>query len=188
LTDESPAIEIRLRDFAEDAPPMPPPLILDPALIDLNHIVADIDAIRDMNPQRFEMEAISAIVLIDTENKIIAGYRDVTETDFWVRGHMPGFPLMPGVLLCEAAAQLCSYFVTKEKLFDSAYVGLGGLDEIRFRGMVRPGDRLLMVCRMIREKRIMAQCYAQGFVGAKMVFDGKVQGFPLRQTSSTEIG
>ena len=165
---------------------MPPPLILDPAHIDLNHIVADLPAIRAMNPQRFEMEALTAIVLMDAETKTIVGYHDVTEKDFWVRGHMPGFPLMPGVLLCETAAQLCSYYVAKEKLFDSAYVGLGGLDEVRFRGMVRPGDRLLMVCRMIREKRMMAQCYAQGFVGTKMVFDGKVQGIPLRQPGSTE--
>ncbi len=165
---------------------MPPPLILDPATIDLNHIVADIEGIRRMNPQRFEMEALTAIVLIDSEKKLIAGYHDVTEKDFWVRGHMPGFPLMPGVLLCETAAQLCSYYVAKEKLFGTSYVGLGGLDEVRFRGMVHPGDRLFMVCRMIREKRLMAQCYAQGFVGTKMVFDGKVQGIPLRQTDSAE--
>jgi 3-hydroxyacyl-[acyl-carrier-protein] dehydratase len=163
---------------------MPPPLILDPTKVDFNHVVANLDTIRTYNPQRFEMEALSAIVMIDYENKIIVGYRDVTENDFWVRGHMPGFPLMPGVLLCEAAAQLCSFYVGKEKLFDSAYVGLGGLDEVRFRGMVRPGDRLVMVCRMIREKRLMAQCYAQGFVGTKMVFDGKVQGIPLRQSHS----
>jgi 3-hydroxyacyl-[acyl-carrier-protein] dehydratase len=165
---------------------MPPPLILDPASLDFNHVVADIDAIRAMNPQRFEMEALTAIILIDREKKTIVGYRDVNESDFWVRGHMPGFPLMPGVLLCEAAAQLCSYYVAKEKLFDSNYVGLGGLDEVRFRGMVRPGDRLVMVCQMIREKRLMAQCYAQGFVGNKMVFDGKVQGIPLRPSGSAE--
>jgi 3-hydroxymyristoyl/3-hydroxydecanoyl-(acyl carrier protein) dehydratase len=46
--------------------------------------------------------------------------------------------------------------------------------------MVRPGDRLTMVCQMIREKRMAAQCYAQGFVDSKMVFDGKIQGIPLR--------
>ena len=47
--------------------------------------------------------------------------------------------------------------------------------------MVRPGDRLLMVCQMVREKRMVAQCYAQAFVGMKMVFDGKVQGIPLNR-------
>lgn len=159
---------------------MPPPLILDPTTIDFNQTVADIDAIRKVNLQRFEMEAISSIVSLNLERKIIVGYRDVTAQDFWVRGHMPNFPLMPGVLLCEMAAQLCSYYIITHNVFGTNYVGLGGLDEIRFRGMVRPGDRLVMVCQMIREKRMVAQCYSQGFVGSKMVFDGKVQGIALR--------
>src|SRR5260221_436101 len=155
---------------------MPPPQILDPATLDFNNTIADLDRIRTINPQRYEMEAVTRIILLDPARKVIAGYRDVSESDFWVRGHMPGFPLMPGVLLCEAAAQLCAYYVITQKVFDSDFVGLGGLDEVRFRGMVRPGDRLVMICRMVREKRVMAQCYAQGFVGSKMVFDGKVQG------------
>jgi 3-hydroxyacyl-[acyl-carrier-protein] dehydratase len=159
---------------------MPPPMIVDPATIDFNHVVADLEEIRRVNLQRFEMEALTAIVRIDQERKLIIGYRDVTEQDFWVRGHMPSFPLMPGVLLCETAAQLCSYYVISQNVFNTKYVGLGGLDEVRFRGMVRPGDRLVMICQMIREKRMVAQCYAQAFVGAKMVFDGKVQGIPLR--------
>jgi 3-hydroxyacyl-[acyl-carrier-protein] dehydratase len=159
---------------------MPPPMIVDPATIDLDQVVVGLDEIRRVNLQRFEMEALTAIVRIDPERKLIIGYRDVTEQDFWVRGHMPTFPLMPGVLLCETAAQLCSYYVISQNVFNTKYVGLGGLDEVRFRGMVRPGDRLVMVCQMVREKRLMAQCYAQAFVGAKMVFDGKVQGIPLR--------
>jgi len=161
---------------------MPPPLILDPATIDFDNVVADLDQIRKVNLQRFEMEALTAIVRLDPLNKIIIGYRDATEADFWVRGHMPNFPLMPGVLLCETAAQLCSYYVITQKVFDTNLVGLGGLDGVRFRGMVRPGDRLVMVCRMEREKRMVAQCYSQAFVGNKMVFDGKVQGIPLKQS------
>lgn len=162
---------------------MPPPLILDPATIDCNHVIADLEAIRKVNLQRFEMEALTAIVLLDPTRKLIVGYKDVTPNDFWVRGHMPHFPLMPGVLLCETAAQLSSYYLITQKVFDTQFVGLGGLDEVRFLGMVRPGDRLLMVCCMIREKRMAAQCYAQGFVNNRMVFDGKVQGIPLRPES-----
>lgn len=159
---------------------MPPPPIIDPATIDCENVVANLEQIRRVNLQRFEMEALSAIVLLDHDRKIIVGYRDVTEHDFWVRGHMPGFPLMPGVLLCETAAQLCSYYVITQNIFNTNLVGLGGLDEVRFRGMVRPGDRLIMACKMVREKSVVAQCYSQGFVGTKMVFDGKVQGIPLK--------
>src|SRR5262249_51826053 len=90
---------------------MPPPLHLDPTQIDLEHVVADQEAIRKVNPQRFEMEMLTAIVLFDPEQNLIAGYKDVRADEFWVRGHMPDYPLMPGVLMCEAAAQLCAYYV-----------------------------------------------------------------------------
>lgn len=160
---------------------MPPPLILDPTSLDLNRVVADIEAIRRVNPQRFEMEALSAVVLLDHDRKLIAGYKDVRGDEFWARGHMPGFPLMPGVLLCEAAAQLCSYYVMTQRTFDADFVGLGGLEAVKFRGMVRPGDRFVMIGQMTRERKMIAECTVQGFVVDKMVFEAKVQGVPLRK-------
>ena len=83
--------------------------IVDPATIDLNHVVADIDEIRRCNQQRYEMEMLTAVVHIDPATGLIVGYKDVGESEFWVRGHMPSRPLMPGVLMCEVAAQLCSF-------------------------------------------------------------------------------
>ena len=85
---------------------MPPELHFDLAKIDFSNVVADLDAIRKVNPQRFEMEQLDAIVMVDFAQKLIVGYKDVRFDEFWVRGHMPGYPLMPGVLMCEAAAQL----------------------------------------------------------------------------------
>jgi 3-hydroxyacyl-[acyl-carrier-protein] dehydratase len=160
---------------------MPPPLILDPTALDFGHVVADIDAIHKVNPQRFEMEALTAVILLDPARKLVAGYKDVKADEFWIRGHMPGFPLMPGVMLCEAAAQLCSYYVMTQKTFDSDFVGLGGLSDVKFRGMVRPGDRLVIVGRMTRERKMIAECSTQGFVGERMVFEAKVQGIPLNR-------
>jgi 3-hydroxyacyl-[acyl-carrier-protein] dehydratase len=160
---------------------MPPPLLLSPADIDFTRVVANADEIRAVNPQRFEMEALTAIVLLDHERKLIAGYKDVGAHEFWCRGHMPGFPLMPGVMMCEAAAQLCSYYLKKYKVFDSEFVGLGGLNNVQFRKPVRPGDRLVIVAHLTRERRMMAECEAQGFVSDTMVFNATVQGVPLRK-------
>ena len=125
------------------------PLIIDFCEYDLNHVVGTIDEIRRYNPQRFEMEQLTAIVFEDFARAICVGYKDLKPDEFWARGHMPGMPLMPGVMMCEAAAQLSSYYAVKNKLMDGM-MGFGGMEDIRFRGLVRPGDRLVIVTRLLK--------------------------------------
>lgn len=158
---------------------MPPELNYDPAQLDLTHIVADQDAIRRVNPQRFDMEQLTAIVHVDTEHHIIAGYKDVRADEFWVRGHMPDYPLLPGVLMCEAAAQLCGYYIVTNGLMQGDFIGFAGLENVRFRSVVRVGDRLVLVAKLLRLNRRQTVSNVQGFVGPTMVFHGDIIGFPL---------
>ena len=72
---------------------MPQKFLVDIDTIDLNEITADIDRIRVLVPHRYQMEQLSGILKFDPENKIIIGYKDVKENEFWVRGHIPGNPL-----------------------------------------------------------------------------------------------
>jgi 3-hydroxyacyl-[acyl-carrier-protein] dehydratase len=158
---------------------MPPPLHLDPAGLDLGKVLADTEAIRAVNPQRFEMEQLTAIVHIDAAQHVIAGYKDVSADEFWVRGHMPGYPLLPGVLMCEAAAQLCSYYIATNGLMQGDFIGFGGLEEVRFRAPVRPGDRLVLIGKAVKMNRRQTVFNVQGFVGTTMVFHADVLGVPL---------
>jgi 3-hydroxyacyl-[acyl-carrier-protein] dehydratase len=158
---------------------MPPALHFDLARLDFGHVLADAEAIRLVNPQRFEMEQLTAIILLDTSQHLIVGYKDLEANAFWVRGHMPGYPLMPGVLMCEAAAQLCSYYVLTQDVLQGDFVGFGGLENVRFRGLVRPGDRLVLVGKGIRIHRRQTIFNVQGFVGSAMVFHGDVIGVPM---------
>lgn len=154
--------------------------ILDPAEIDTGQVVADIDAIRLLLPQRHEMEQLTAIVVDDPERGIVAGYKDLAEDEFWVRGHMPGMPLMPGVILCEAAAQVCSYHVIANGLMETEMLGFGGLDDVRFRGAVVPGNRLLVVAQRLKLRpRTMVVCRFQCFVKNELVCDGQMRGIPI---------
>ena len=162
---------------------MPPVALIDPAAVDTSRILADRDAIRRGNPQRFEMEQLTAIVELNLERKRIVGYKDVRNDEFWVRGHMPDYPLMPGVMLCEAAAQLCSYFCHVIRLVDDGFIGFGGMEDVRFRGQVRPGDRLLMVAQAQRVHRRQTIFETQGFVETNMVYHGKIIGVPLTSRS-----
>ncbi|MFP4058270.1 MAG: 3-hydroxyacyl-ACP dehydratase FabZ family protein [Candidatus Brocadiia bacterium] len=158
---------------------MPAPPIIDPASLDLAHVAYDIDAIRQVNPQRHEMEQLTAIVLMDPEQQLIVAYKDVTDQEFWVRGHIPGRPLMPGVVMCEAVAQAASFLIHHCMDGPPGFIGFGGMDGVRFRGTVSPGDRLLIMGRIASLRRRIAALEGQGFVGQKMVFEGTIIGVPM---------
>jgi 3-hydroxyacyl-[acyl-carrier-protein] dehydratase len=158
---------------------MPPPLILDPAQLDLSKVVADRAAIRQVNLQRFDMEQLDAVCLLDPAKGLIVGYKDVRPDEFWVRGHFPSDPLMPGVLMCEAAAQLGSYYTISQKISPHSKIGFGGMEGVRFRALVRPGDRLVLVGQGKRLRAIQTVFNVQGFVGSTLAFHGDFIGMPL---------
>jgi 3-hydroxyacyl-[acyl-carrier-protein] dehydratase len=153
-------------------------LILDFSEYDLNNVVADAEAIRHFNPQRFEMEQLTAICFEDTVRGICVGYKDIGPDEFWVRGHMPGMPLMPGVIMCEAAAQLSSYYSHRYQLMQGL-IGFGGLEEVRFRGIVRPGDRFVIVCKLLKLRRAIMTCQFQCFVKQNVVCEGILKGVSI---------
>jgi 3-hydroxyacyl-[acyl-carrier-protein] dehydratase len=162
---------------------MPPPAHIDPTTVDTSRILADRAAIRQTNRHRFVMEQIDAVVLIVPEQNLIVGYKDVRPDEFWVTGHFPGQPILPGVLMCEAGAQLGSYYAVSQKVInpEREMLVFGGLENVRFRGVVRPGDRLLLVSKATRMKKRQSVFGIQGFVGSTMVFHGDVIGVPLER-------
>lgn len=155
-------------------------LLIDPALLDYDQVVADVEEIRRYNPQRFEMEQLTAVIYEDLEEYACAGYKDIGRDEFWVRGHMPDMPLMPGVIVLEAAAQLCSFFSQKHDLLGAAMIGFGGLENVRFRAPIIPGDRLLLICKMtkVRPGRMIV-CRFQAIVGETLAVDGMLKGIPI---------
>jgi 3-hydroxyacyl-[acyl-carrier-protein] dehydratase len=167
---------------------MPPVALVDPATIDTSRVLVDREGIRLGNLQRFEMEQLTAIVALDPDRHLIIGYKDIEPDEFWVRGHMPDYPLMPGVMICEAAAQLSSYYCHAIKLNESGFIGFGGMEDVRFRGPVRPGDRLVLVSQATRVNRRQAIFETQGFVEANMVYHGRIIGVPLTSRAERRAG
>ena len=160
---------------------MPPTQLYDLSTIDFSQTLYDLDGIRAVNPQRHEMEQLTAIVHVDTEGDGIVGYKDVTDGEFWVRGHMPDFPLMPGVVLCECAAQLAGFYARKYDLLGAGdFLGFGGMSDVRFRRPVYPNQRLILMAKVtkVRPKR-RAEFDFQGLVDDKMVFSGSMIGVPI---------
>ena len=167
---------------------MPPALYIDPDTLDFEHPLADIDAIRRVNPQRYEMEQLTAIVRVDPAEGLIVAYKDVRLDEFWVRGHMPDFPLMPGVLICEAAAQLGSYYIMTQTPSAGDFMAFGGMDNVKFRGTVRPGDRLILASRMIDYRPSRRAIFSvQGIVNRALVFHGDLIGVPFSKREERAV-
>ena len=156
---------------------MPRPLF-DLSTIDLNKVVADRADIEEAIPQRYEFAMLDGIIEINPDARRIVAFKDVRTDEFWVRGHIPGKPLFPGVLMVEAAAQMFSYYV-RRCLGDERFVAFGGIDEFKFRGQVVPPARLILLGKVVEIRRRRYVSAVQGIVDGTIVFEGKITGLPV---------
>lgn len=165
---------------------MPPPLFFDYAKYNYDKPLFNQDQVRNVNPQRHEMEQLSGVVYTDRDKLELIGFKDITEDEFWVKGHMPGYPLMPGVLICEAAAQCAGFFARKFDILKAGdYIGFGGMDQVRFRAPIYPPCRLIIGLKgaKIKEK-VRAEFGFQAIVDGVLVAQGTIMGVPINRTQS----
>jgi len=159
---------------------MPPPLFFDLSHIDLTaKPVFDKETICNANPQRYEMQQLDGILWYDKGKNLILGYKDVTDKEFWIRGHIPGRPLMPGVIMVEAAAQLASFYM-KQIYQEPGFIGFAGIESAKFRSVIEPGKRLYLLGRVKKYKRkkrtSLVTISVQGVVDDNLVFEATVSG------------
>jgi 3-hydroxyacyl-[acyl-carrier-protein] dehydratase len=124
------------------------------------------------------MQQLDAILWYEEQERLILGYKDVTENEFWVRGHIPGRPIMPGVIMVECAAQLLSFYVKKILKLD-AFIGFAGIEKATFRLPVKPGSRLYLLGNLTKVRSRKYYAYVQGVVDGKFIFDATVSGMKV---------
>lgn len=158
---------------------MPPPLLLDLNEIDLDKVVLTRSEIYEYLPHRHEFALLDGVCHLDRERALIVGFRDVRADDWWFRGHVPGRPLLPGVLMLEMAAHAAA-LISKIVGGVDAFIGLGGVDNFKFRDAVIPPARLHLVAigRQLRARRTV--CDTQGVADGRLVFEGRITGLAMR--------
>ena len=154
---------------------MPPTLLYDISAIDLNKVIYDQEAVRKANPQRGDMEHLNGIIFADGPSGRIIGFKDVRKDEFWIPGHIPGRPILPGVIMIEAAAQLASLFA-REFHGWTGFVGFGGVEDCKFRMQVAPGTHMLLVGERVWERHRRLCCRVQGVVAGQIAFECTIIG------------
>jgi 3-hydroxyacyl-[acyl-carrier-protein] dehydratase len=152
--------------------------LLDLSTIDLTEVALSPEEVGRINPQCGDMRQLDHVIRFDGDSGIALGVKRITDEEFWVPLHIPGRPLMPGVLMIEAAAQLASiqyHMRTRENRF----VGFTRCDDTVFRGQVVPGDTLYLVSEEVSFKRRRFVTRAQGIVNDRLVFESKITGMVL---------
>lgn len=126
-----------MTDVAERADPLAPAGTV--------HTTREIEA---LIPHRWPMLMVDRIVEYDPEAKRIVGIKGITATEWWAQGHFPGLPILPGVLQIEALAQTMAVYVAKQPGFGDRIGLFAGIDDVRFKRIVVPGDVLRLEITM----------------------------------------
>ncbi|MBA2914409.1 3-hydroxyacyl-ACP dehydratase FabZ [Limosilactobacillus frumenti] len=122
--------------------------------------------IMDLIPNRYPICYIDYVDQLDPGKEIVAT-KNVTINESFFRGHFPGNPVMPGVLIIETLAQAASILILKSPEFYKKTAYLGAIHKGKFRQVVRPGDVLKLHITMTKKRRRM------GIVDAVATVDGK---------------
>jgi 3-hydroxyacyl-[acyl-carrier-protein] dehydratase len=109
------------------------------------HSVREIEA---LIPHRWPFLLVDRITEYDPDARRIVGIKGVTSTEWFFQGHFQGLPVMPGVLQVEALAQTMAVYVAKQPGFGDRIGLFAGLDEVRFKRIVVPGDTLRLEVTM----------------------------------------
>jgi 3-hydroxyacyl-[acyl-carrier-protein] dehydratase len=140
-------------------------------------LVQTLEQVQTRIPQRFEMALLHGVVHHDPARKLAVGVHQSRPTDFWVRGHIPGRPLMPGVVMVEMSAQLCAWLASFDLPPGNGQLfGFVGIDAVRFRGQVAPGEKVVVVSRMDKLRRGLGSFTTQSFARGELVYEGQILG------------
>ncbi len=136
--------------------------------------VADIQTIMDYLPHRYPFLLVDRVLEIVPGEKIVA-LKNVTMNEPFFQGHFPGVPIMPGVLIVEAMAQAGGVLFSsqlEEKHSNLFY--FMGMDKVKFRKPVVPGDQIILEVKIIRQRSKAVKMAGTATVDQKVVAEAEI--------------
>lgn len=154
--------------------------LIDLAKIDLNAVAVSPERVGELNPQSGDMRQLDHVIWVSDDCTAIVGVKQVHDREFWVSGHIPGRPLLPGVLMIEAAAQTASASF-RLRTGEERFLAFTRLDDVAFRAQVVPGDTLYLLAVEHKYSARRFVCRAQGVVNNQAIaFDAMITGMVVR--------
>ena len=123
------------------------------------------EEIKKIIPHREPMLLVDRIVSDPNDENNCSGYYTVRGDEFFLQGHFPGNPVVPGVILCEMMAQ-SSCLLLKERDVMTLFTSM---NNVKFRGMVKPGDTIKFNVTLLRKNGMFYFAHSKGYVNDKMV-------------------
>ena len=158
---------------------MPVQLLFELDDIDLSEVAVSAERVGQINPQGGHMRHLDHMIWTNDDATCGLGVKSVGLDEFWIAGHIPGRPLLPGVLQIEACGQLCSVLQHLRNPDLNAFLGFTRCTDVSFRGAVVPGDTLLLLARELKSGRRRFVCKAQGVVNGSIVMEATITGMVL---------
>ena len=145
----------------------------------------DIDEIKRIIPHRYPFLLVDRVIECDMESRIV-GLKNVTTNEPFFQGHFPDFPIMPGVLIIEALAQVACILALK-KLKKEGYgsVFFTGIDGAKFRQPVRPGDQLRLELAKIKQRGTLFRFQGSAYVEDKLAAECTLQAMLGKETNDS---
>ena len=162
---------------------MPPPLLFDLDQIDSENPRLTRAEIYQRLPHRHEFALLEGVCHLDGKVGRIVTFVDIRQDAWWFRGHVPGRPLLPGVLMLEMAAQSSALLAQEMTGDHKSFIGFGGVSACKFREPVTAPGQLLILCTFkdSRPRRFIAN--TQGLINNKLAFQAEVTGLRMPPTA-----
>lgn len=133
----------------------------------------DIQEIKDVIPHRYPFLLVDKVLEIEEEKRVV-GLKNVTVNEPFFQGHFPDYPVMPGVLILEALAQVGAIAVLGMEKNKGKLGFLAGVDKCRFKRQVKPGDQLKLEVEITRMKGSIGKGKGKATVDGEVACEAEI--------------